>query len=1014
MTKKTNLQENNYKNFCHFVENKIIKVHRHIKNSKHKINSLIGGSRNKIVHNYKKLLEDSSYMERLLNYNYQSLMHSNKYFSHLITKLNKNKDFGSVVANNLQIMLDKNNITGGAVSSFSDNPQIALDTAIQRVKETTADYNFLSDKVNKIKDKLSSIIINNEKLYNLRLRVEWLVNKLEKEEEVTDQESTKEIEKMIKKLLVEIEKAPKQNDELVKTLVDLEKMVNYLEETIEQMTKTTDNAPERYKEQIENLGKLDGGADSPLQRHYLQKNEEISLNLKKIIKENLELDINNIDLKSDKYSKCIVALIAYLNLKRVISMIKDINKNNIFVNWTKLWEIKFGVRKTNYYQNLLKKVVNDFLNDDPKSLNEIMIKIDGKIKNMFKTIDIYNITNLYIYSYCLIFVLLDYLNMICITINDDPIFTELLTYVDDNLPKGIHFNYKSYSSFYDGEDISVHILFEKYFDKLKEIQYKNIKENEKLLLNTEENKSLYELYVKAVNKSGYKNVQKTMKDNLLNRILLIEKSLSTINNRVAQMAGKTRDSYYTEVKLDNTNSKDLEKFYKDLVKLYIKISPDEIEKILGGATRSTFTRPRMDKFIDKLNESSDKITDIIKYYKEFRRLIDTNGIVDQSNVNLMFKCYSLFKNFVDETISMYIKVLPIIYFAIEYRQDLYKKQAEESGFYNITFDPSSLKLIGKYQNGTETKLPKNCSSSYTYNGYNQVFLNDNNTNYTKELLDDPTIGLDKIISTSRNDDEPDNLIINMMFALGASGTGKTTRYLGINTPSIEPKDKNGIVQFIIKKSTTMNFTKIKLAYFLTYGRKNDFDNSNLNFSELLLFLKQDGDEIKQFGYMNKQKEEKEIDENNYINIGQKFITRKLYKVEDTNDSIKKYLIGFKNNIEPKTGSGEISFRDILEKDDIWMKIEQEEINSLENFMDKFISYQKEIRTVMPTINNIESSRSHTCILLKLSNSDGEEKFFPLFDLAGTENPENIKLVLSDLLNPENKESCKKMIKIVLT
>jgi len=43
---------------------------------------------------------------------------------------------------------------------------------------------------------------------------------------------------------------------------------------------------------------------------------------------------------------------------------------------------------------------------------------------------------------------------------------------------------------------------------------------------------------------------------------------------------------------------------------------------------------------------------------------------------------------------------------------------------------------------------------------------------------------------------------------------------------------------------------------------------------------------------------------------------------------------------------------------------------------------------MPTINNIDSSRGHTCILLRMGEGE-DATYFPLFDMAGTENIEKI-------------------------
>ena len=52
----------------------------------------------------------------------------------------------------------------------------------------------------------------------------------------------------------------------------------------------------------------------------------------------------------------------------------------------------------------------------------------------------------------------------------------------------------------------------------------------------------------------------------------------------------------------------------------------------------------------------------------------------------------------------------------------------------------------------------------------------------------------------------------------------------------------------------------------------------------------------------------------------------------------------------------------------------------------------------PTKNNIESSRGHTCILLRFGGESSNYRYFPLFDMAGTEDPVKVKLFIARILD----------------
>ena len=105
-------------------------------------------------------------------------------------------------------------------------------------------------------------------------------------------------------------------------------------------------------------------------------------------------------------------------------------------------------------------------------------------------------------------------------------------------------------------------------------------------------------------------------------------------------------------------------------------------------------------------------------------------------------------------------------------------------------------------------------------------------------MKDPLIGLGQIIKVSDdNPDGPQNKVINIMFALGASGTGKTTRYIGYKKKGGHPEDEQGILNYIINNNNKKN--DISMAYFVNYGRKEKYDNTNYDYKDTLIFFKND-------------------------------------------------------------------------------------------------------------------------------------------------------------------------------
>ena len=84
-------------------------------------------------------------------------------------------------------------------------------------------------------------------------------------------------------------------------------------------------------------------------------------------------------------------------------------------------------------------------------------------------------------------------------------------------------------------------------------------------------------------------------------------------------------------------------------------------------------------------------------------------------------------------------------------------------------------------------------------------------------------------------------------------------------------------------------------------------------------------------------------------------------------------------------------------DDIYEKVDK--VN-LERYFEGNLSRQRKLYSVLPTMNNIESSRGHTLVLLKLK-IDSHDRYYPLVDMAGTENPGNMQVFNNDFTNSPN-------------
>ena len=470
---------------------------------------------------------------------------------------------------------------------------------------------------------------------------------------------------------------------------------------------------------------------------------------------------------------------------------------------------------------------------------------------------------------------------------------------------------------------------------------------------------------------------------------------------------------------------------------------------ISGTLTHSSKKPRLDQFIIDLTLCKNKLKPFVqnlvalKYINSEKR----NGQFELNETIALLELYTTVNNQILQGINSYIQVLPMIFFTVEFPPSIYKSAPCK---YEFTYDTK--KELVSYTPMEETTKDKcneilgDDSSDYekTIFSSHAAFFESNKANGTKKIIDDPVIGLDKLIKFEDDKNKPVNKVMNIMFALGASGTGKTTRYFGKD--GANPDDSVGIVPHIINKSK-MNMTedassRISLAYFVCYGRNNSYksesrvvstgviatatnvltnvtraitsrvtgsdfeeDKSSV-FNELNIFVnlniikaeqnkeKPSTDDDKYIPYFmpSATKEEEELSINNYTQFYAKLVNKKLRKCNF--DQVKDFVCDGKPfnkkllNNEINT-ENDVSFRKILtNNNEIWYDINNSEnlTNELSKLFEYLINEQKKINTVLPTKNNIESSRGHTCVLIRIGDEDNC-KYFPLFDMAGTENPD---------------------------
>lgn len=562
-------------------------------------------------------------------------------------------------------------------------------------------------------------------------------------------------------------------------------------------------------------------------------------------------------------------------------------------------------------------------------------------------------------------------------------------------------------------------------------------------------------------KNIYKDIGKT----------IIEENKKQTKSMRDLMIKISRDLGKEKPETQPVSKEDLERLtIEDIVKIIESNKSSKNEIAIGG----TVERPRITPYKNALEECYEELLPLYQNSSKIERYLDKKAVPQSKyddDTKTYVELYSKLKYNLDNGTNSLINVNPMIFFTIEFPPSAYVKK--DSCQFNFTFDkdeqkilynpPTSQKCIADLQNkftlSEDDKQKLSSNKPLLTIETNQPFLKSVGNNNTLALMTDPVIGLNKLIDAKpiggdKNLSFPTQKVINLMFALGASGTGKTTRYFG-KSDAVDKGDRVGVVQGIVekaKKSTDGNKVRVEMGYFVSYGRKKNIgfnstnpgfnDNQTNDFDELIIFadiekvnkkmedINFDGNFNNEDFYIFKQNVESETNQKlNYTQFYSNIVSKKLQKINY--NQISNYIEDdgeFPAIIDQTAEFEPCSFREIIQPigdniekyKPIWFEVSDD--TNLSDLFENLIKAQKCIKTVLPTKNNIESSRGHTCVLIKIIkvNADGKEftQYFPLFDMAGTENVLSMnefltqKITIGDKEIPVNEEKIDKLIRIV--
>lgn len=926
------------------------------------------------------------------------------------------------------------------------------------------DKTFLESKIKNLHDRMKNIVVQNDLLFKIKSEVEWMVNQLENSnegegEKVIPQDFTdlyKNIHAMIEKAKVEGNKSDIATAEYIHQLENhAHTLATFLKDNNKLLKSTTTDNIELKDKSVANKLVIETEINKSINKQNITPiNQNITAQgggsfkdiyyekqniMIKKLQNTIQMPFVNIEINSDiiieslnndketldfpmYFGKIVNMVGLIIKLENILNdlnkvyeylsynpnVLKYNEKTNDFISY---WKEIFGKKKTDFYDRLLK--YNIYYENQEITFEEalknlkytkIIINIDD-IKTNIDTI-LEKLNNTIIGMDHILFLIIN-LSLVFLNEekerknnndNDNSISSieNIIKEKKDNLTKSALLNSSDvYSNLYieslpDSAQLGGNNILIIPETPLEEISEDKISLYLHLFVELTKN-NLTQSEVKPLKLTNEIQIDKTIE---------LTKSMNSLYEKILTKLG-VKDDLLDVVLKDEQQIKSFEDF-ESYLNTHAK--PDSI--ILNTLSGNS-SKPRLDIYKKNLIKCKNELQPYMKniiILKKFLNLKKKEGNFSITETLKLFKLYNDVKIQIDVGINSYIKLIPMIFFTIEFPPSIY---TTDPCRFQLTFNSKEQIVEYKFINGLNKEACNNLGlgtfveDNFVPKKFNSHagFFESNKSNGTKRLIDDPVIGLGKLIKIDIDRYKPINCIINMMFALGPSGVGKTTRLFGKSNG--EPDDKEGIVPFIINKSLSDSLSstkKISIAYFVCYGQKTKIDN-NIDFNELVIFFnineidkKTGNNDLKYIPYYMPKSEDIPIEKvKKYTQFYSNVVSKKLRKDKFTN------LEGFisKGESFPNLSSSteDKTFREILESTpEIWKEIEQNDSDKIGAIFDGLIVQQKEINTILATKNNIESSRCPTCVLVKIEDTSATSnniKYFPLFDMAGTEKTEQM-------------------------
>lgn len=478
--------------------------------------------------------------------------------------------------------------------------------------------------------------------------------------------------------------------------------------------------------------------------------------------------------------------------------------------------------------------------------------------------------------------------------------------------------------------------------------------------------------------------------------------IDKLNNLLVQISKITGSSIVFQ-SIDSTSIKSLQDFY---TKILLPLKG-------GGAAIAAppVIRPRLDNYMEDLKISQKQLEPIRNNILQLKLLLNQD-IPDKELLNFLSVLIKINKYIDDENkkgIASINRVLPLKFISIEYPTALYKGKSSASGTCDnkFTFEENGKYTFEKSKT-TECNL-QGSQSEPDITGYmHNALIEANKTNTTSKLIEDPVIGtriMSQNIYNSTKSTKPISSVA-MYSAVGPSGSGKSTRFFGTNRG--EKGDRNGIVKDIIEQAKDKGYT-IDYSYACIYGRSN----SDI-IEELLLFFtpKQDNSDFNIRAYKMPQPNQssqpnQSKQSSNFSEFVGDVINTKLQKIDNAESDIISYIQGDKQfSTLNSSSSDKKTYREILQKDEtIWSNITDSE--TVNNIFENLLEKQKRIYTIIPTKFNIESSRCHIILIIRIK-FDSVYKYNVILDMAGTEDTEDMKKFFMDENDSKKMEGLMKL------